>query len=76
MLSKNSLILILALLIILGAIFYLESVKTGGSGEVTSDIISTMGVEEKEKLYTKAKEIDPTYGFINTDGITDSGTDW
>lgn len=68
--GKNTIVLILVLIGVVGAIFYLESLKVGGSGEGTFDIINPMSESEKEKIYPRAKEIDPTHGFINTDGIS------
>ncbi len=68
--AKKTILLIVVLIMIVGGIFYLESKKVGGSGEVTSDIINSMDETEKAKKYPRAKEIDPDYGFINSDGIT------
>jgi len=68
--GKNTVVLILVLVVIVGGIFYLESQKVGGSGEGTFDIINPMSESEKEKIYSRAKEIDPTHGFINTEEIS------
>jgi len=64
------LLLAAVLLVIVSAIWYLESVKPNriflapGSADV-----QTMSIQEKEKIYPAAKEIVAPAGFINVDNV-------
>ncbi|MBI4090692.1 MAG: redoxin domain-containing protein [Candidatus Komeilibacteria bacterium] len=76
--KSQQLLLVGALILIVGAIVYLQSQKVTVPGNGTSDttiplIASTMTTEEKAKKYERAKEISTPDGFINTDAITISG---
>ncbi len=72
--KQKTLVLIITLVAIVGIIFWLESMKVGGSGQTTGDVVASVGMDIEEKLnkYPRAKEVDQTHGFINTDedGIT------
>jgi thiol-disulfide isomerase/thioredoxin len=67
MVNTKNIILIVVLLAVVGAIFFLNDARTGISkeAEITPEQI-TMEVEEKEKLYPRAREIVSPSGFINT----------
>lgn len=67
---NKTITLILALIVIIGAIFFIESRKPEQSNlePVVADNI--VPVKEKEATYPKAKEITTPDGFINVDEIT------
>lgn len=70
---KRVIILIIAVLLIGGGIFYLESKKTTGQRlEKRVDVTTSksMTTEDKAKKYQVAKELISPDGFINTDSIT------
>ena len=67
-------ILVLAIVGIAGAIFYLESGKVQpqdrGKNGAAETKLNIMNKEEKSKLYEPAHEIISSNGFINTDAVT------
>ena len=68
--KNKNIILLVAVLIVVGAIFYLESLKPEQSDldPVVADNI--VPVEEKASMYEEAKEITTPDGFINVDDIS------
>ena len=69
--TQKTTILVIVIILILGSIFYLDSKKNNSSGEKTQEIkITTLDSAKKEAIYIRAKEIDPTYGFINSEPFT------
>ena len=70
--NLKTIALISAIILIGGAIFYLEEKKIKPqSPEETKNIQNlSMNKEAKAKLYSPAKEIEKPAGFINTDTLS------
>ncbi len=70
--------LILALIVIVAAIWFLESGKTRFSGDFGEEVVTTEPIGQdaadrvagKERKYDRAREITTPDGFINTDPLT------
>jgi len=76
MIETRTILLILALALIAGSVFYLQSGKLPGGNNVVGENteieidFSTMEREEKATRYEVAKEITTPDGFINVDSIS------
>jgi len=73
--TNKKIITAIAIVLVLGTIFYLEQKKpkqpqVSGSNQDIQVSENTMNKEEKVKKYEVAKEISSPDGFINTDNIT------
>lgn len=71
--AGNKTLLIVALVLIAGAIFVIESMKPDRVDVGNADIPSAVGIpdiSQKEKMYERAKEISTPDGFINTEPFT------
>lgn len=70
-LSKQHILLLIATVVIVGAIWIIEASKPETAQTPTdAEIMLTETVDEKENKYPKAQEISTPDGFINTDRIT------
>lgn len=72
---KNTITLIIAGILIVGAILFLQSYSNSpqGDGGQVVEVVSNrpgMDIEKKAMMFERAKEITTPNGFINTDGIT------
>lgn len=68
--SRNFLLLCISIILIGGAIGYIESQKPPRPHVQDATIHIAMPNEEKERQYEKAKEIIKPAGFINTDSVS------
>jgi len=73
MIHSKTIILTVAIVAIIGSIFYLQSKKISrpaGQTEKDSEITVVMNKKEKTKRYEPAKEITTPDGFINIDSVS------
>jgi len=67
--KNNTIVLIAVLILIIGAIAYLQLSKANGTGDIVREDIAEDAAAEKADRYPSAKEIVDPSGFVNTDPL-------